>query len=144
MVDLALPLGLEDVVHGAPDLTSLLHHSPAKKTQTRPRRFVSRTVHPKLPNTATTKKASSFSIANRSRNRKKKCKLQIVYLLIKGIAACCCLAPLIDPIKRDYITQLCSVLIEKKTGEASEVLATFSVIEHMGELVDLLNSLRTK
>jgi hypothetical protein len=75
---------------------------------------------------------------------KKKCKLQIVYLLIKGIAACCCLAPLIDPIKRDYITQLCSVLIEKKTGEASEVLATFSVIEHMGELVDLLNSLRTK
>ena len=28
MVDLAFPLGLEDVVHGAPDLTSLSHHLP--------------------------------------------------------------------------------------------------------------------
>ena len=28
VVDLALPLGLENVVHGAPNLTSLSHHLP--------------------------------------------------------------------------------------------------------------------
>jgi hypothetical protein len=32
VVDLALPLGLEDVVHGAPDLASLGHHLPAHVT----------------------------------------------------------------------------------------------------------------
>ena len=30
VVDLAPPLGLEDVVHGAPDLASLRHHLPAR------------------------------------------------------------------------------------------------------------------
>jgi hypothetical protein len=30
VVDLALPLRLEDVVHGAPDLTRLSHHLPVR------------------------------------------------------------------------------------------------------------------
>ena len=33
VVDLPLPLGLQDVVHGAPDFTSLLQRLPAFITQ---------------------------------------------------------------------------------------------------------------